>query len=75
MERTEHSMSNKNLNHVAAIEKAIAEKYGAEAVSNPKANWNEEREKEYLDQMQELYLKQKKNDRFKNENKQTKTND
>ena len=55
-------MSEKDFDHIARVEKAIAEKYGNEAVSNPKANWNEKREKEYLAQMQELYLKQKKND-------------
>ena len=29
-------------------EKAIAEKYGDEAVQNPRANWTPEKEKEYL---------------------------
>ncbi len=53
---------NKNYDQIAAIEKAIAEKYGDEAVSNPRANWSDKREKEYLEQMQELYSKQKKND-------------
>ena len=38
-------MSEKDFDHIARVEKAIAEKYGEEAVSNPKANWNEEREK------------------------------
>ena len=53
---------NKNYDQIAAIEKAIAEKYDDEAVSNPRANWSDKREKEYLEQMQELYSKQKKND-------------
>ena len=55
-------MKDKDYDHIARVEKAIAEKYGDEAVSNPRANWSEEREKEYLEQMQELYYKQKKND-------------
>jgi len=54
-------MKDKDFDHIARVEKAIAEKYGDETVSNPRANWTEEREKEYLDQMHELYLKQKKN--------------
>ena len=55
-------MKDKDFDHIARVEKAIAEKYGDEAVSNPRANWSEEREKEYIEQMQELYSKQKKND-------------
>ena len=55
-------MKDKDFDHIAKIEKAIAEKYGNEAIANPKANWDEKREKEYLQQLQELYSKQKKND-------------
>ena len=51
--------------HIAAVEKAIAEKYGSEAVENPRSKWDEEKEKEYLQQMQELYSKQKKNEESK----------
>ena len=36
---------NKNYDQIAAIEKAIAEKYGDETVQNPKANWDENKEK------------------------------
>ena len=43
-------MKDKDLNYVAAVEKAIAEKYGAETIANPKANWDEEKEKEYQEQ-------------------------
>ena len=35
-------MKNKDLNKIAAFEKAIAEKYGDAAIVNPKANWDEE---------------------------------
>ena len=55
-------MKNKNLNKIAAFEKAIAEKYGDEAVLNPKSNWNEEKEKQYQEQVRKLYNKKLKKD-------------
>lgn len=36
--------------NLAAIEQAIAKKYGEETVQNPNAAWTPEREKEYLHQ-------------------------
>ena len=51
-------------NRIAAFEKAISDKYGDDAIQNPKANWDEEKEKEYLAQMKELYQKVKKNDEW-----------
>jgi formate dehydrogenase maturation protein FdhE len=63
MERTEHSMPN-NPDKIAAIEKAIADKYGTEAIQNPKGNWNEIKEKDYLEQSREFYKKQYKNDQW-----------
>ena len=39
MEHTRRSMKDKNLNNIAATEKAIAEKYGDEAIVNPNSNW------------------------------------
>ena len=33
----------------------IKEKYGSEAIVNPRSNWDETKEKEYLAQMKELY--------------------
>ena len=50
-------MSKDKLNHIAAVEQAISKKYGEEAVQNPKANWDENKEKEYLKQMKEFYQK------------------
>ena len=50
-------MKDKDLNKIAAFEKAIADKYGEEAISNPRMNWGEEKEKEYLEQMREFYEK------------------
>ena len=46
-----------DLNRIAAIEKAISERYGDDAVQNPKANWDEEKEKEYIEQSKEFYKK------------------
>jgi len=54
------SMKNeKDLNRIAAIERAIAKKYGKEAIQNPRANWDEEKEKEYLKQLKELAQKER----------------
>lgn len=55
MEHIKYSMSDKDYNQIAAIEKAIKEKYGEQAITNPKANWDEIKEKKYLSQMKELY--------------------
>ena len=40
-------------------EKAIAEKYGDEAVQNPHANWTPEKEKEYLEQLKQVAKKER----------------
>ena len=53
-------MSDKDFNKLAAYEKAIAEKYGEEAISNPRSNWDEQKEKDYLEQMREFYKKKNK---------------
>lgn len=45
----------KDYDKIAAVEKAIKEKYGEEAISNPRSNWDDVKEKEYLKQMKELY--------------------
>ena len=41
------------------VEKAIQEKYGDEAIQNPKANWDQEKEKEYLKQIKKLAKSEK----------------
>ena len=48
----------KDLNYVAALEKAITEKYGEIATINPKSLWNEDKEKEYLQQSKEKLKKE-----------------
>jgi hypothetical protein len=50
----------KDPNYIASVEKAIKEKYGIETIQNPKGNWDETKEKEYLLQMKEFYQKTKK---------------
>jgi len=54
----------KDPNKIAAIEKAIAEKYGKETIQNPRGNWDENKEKEYLEQSREFYKKKYKNDEW-----------
>lgn len=44
---------NKDWDHIAGVEKAIREKYGENAIHNPKANWNEEKEQKYIEQVKE----------------------
>ncbi len=48
-------MKNKDPNYAIKVEKAIAEKYGTETVQNPKANWSDKKEKEYLKQLKDIY--------------------
>ena len=48
-------MKEKNIDQIARIEKAIKEKYGEEAIQNPKANWNKEKELIYLEQLKDFY--------------------
>jgi len=57
-------MKDKDLNYIAKVEQAIAEKYGSTAVENPRANWDETKEKEYRHQMREFYQKIIKNDEW-----------
>ena len=49
-------MKKKDLNYIASVEKAIADKYGKEAIENPKKYWTDEKEKEYLSQLKDLYV-------------------
>ncbi len=50
----------KDQNYIANLEKAIARKYGKEAVQNPKAGWSEEKEKQYNEQLKRVSLKEQK---------------
>jgi len=44
----------KDLNRIAAIEKAIKEKYGSDAVAHPRADWDDEKEQKYLEEIRKL---------------------
>jgi hypothetical protein len=44
----------KDPDHLIKVEKAIQEKYGDEAIQNPKANWDPEKEKDFLKQIREI---------------------
>ena len=57
-------MKKEDPNQIAAVEKAIAEKYGSETIQNPRGNWNETKEKEYLQQMKEFYQKTQLNEEW-----------
>ena len=50
----------KDFNTIAKIEKAIAKKFGQKTIINPKSSWDDEKEKEYLQQLKEFYSKQRK---------------
>ncbi len=52
-------MSKKNLNDIAKIEKAIKEKYGSEAIQNPKGSWNCEKEEKFLKDLKSFYSSNK----------------
>lgn len=41
----------KDLNDIASVEKAISSKYGDETIVNPKSTWDENKEKEYIEQV------------------------
>jgi len=45
----------KELDQIAAIEKAISEKYGKETIQNPRSQWDKEKEKDYIEQMKDFY--------------------
>ncbi len=48
----------KDLNEIAKYEVAISKKYGKEAIQHPKADWNDEKEEEYQQQIRDLYQKE-----------------
>ena len=45
----------KDLNEIAKIEKAIKERYGEEAIQNPKGNWDKEKEAKYLEDLKAFH--------------------
>ena len=46
--------SKKDQSYIANVEKAIAQKYGIDTIQNPKSNWTDEKEQEYLFQLKKF---------------------
>tara|TARA_R100000664_G_scaffold34126_1_gene54186 strand:+ start:3645 stop:4034 length:390 start_codon:yes stop_codon:yes gene_type:complete len=57
-------MSNRDLNEVAKIERAISKKYGRETIQNPKSGWTKEKEESYLQDLKEVELERKKEEQL-----------
>ena len=55
-------MTDKDPNYIPKLEQAIAQKYGAEAVDNPRKFWDEDKEQEYIQQSKLFAEKLKKNE-------------
>lgn len=53
-------MKSKDPNYIVKLEKAIAEKYGQEAIQHPRSDWTEEKELSYLDQIKHRQKKDSK---------------
>jgi len=49
----------KDPNYAVKVEKAIAEKYGKETVVNPKSQWDDDKEKQYLEELKSNYRRDK----------------
>jgi len=49
---------NKDLNYIAALEKAMKEQYGDISVQNPKSEWNPEKQIKFLEDSKELLKKE-----------------
>ena len=46
--------SKKDQSYIANVEKAITQKYGIDTIQNPKSNWTDEKEREYLFQLKKF---------------------
>jgi hypothetical protein len=51
----------KDLNYIAKLEQAIAEKYGKETIQNPRSTWTQEKEQKYLEEIKEIYKQELQN--------------
>jgi len=47
-------MDKKDPNYLVKLEKAIAAKYGKEAIQNPKADWSDDKEKQYQKEVKDI---------------------
>ena len=61
-------MSKKDLNDIAKIERAIKEKYGEDAIKNPKSSWDQEKEEKYLKDLKTFHIDNTRNKVVKQEN-------
>ena len=50
----------KDLNRIAKIEKAMSKKFGKESIVNPKSGWNDDKEKQYLEDLKDFYSEESK---------------
>tara|TARA_R110002050_G_scaffold217310_1_gene353337 strand:+ start:71 stop:487 length:417 start_codon:yes stop_codon:yes gene_type:complete len=48
----------KDQEYIVKVEQAIAKKYGEDAVQNPKKYWDDEKEKDYREQLKEMQTKE-----------------
>ena len=48
-------MSDKDQNFIVRLEKAIRERWGEEAIENPKKHWDEKKEKAHEQEVREFY--------------------
>ena len=55
----------KHLNQIAKVEKAMSKKFGKESIVNPNSGWDDEKEKQYLENLREFYSEQSKQDEDK----------
>lgn len=56
------TINKKDPNYIVALEKAVKEKYGELATMNPKYFWNQEKEREYISDVQVTTKKQLNNE-------------
>ena len=49
----------KDPDYLIKVEKAIQEKYGDETIQNPKLTWDQDKEKEYLEQIKKILITEK----------------
>ena len=45
----------KDYDRIAKIEKAVSKKFGRESIVNPKSGWDDDKEKQYLEDLKEFY--------------------
>ena len=58
--------------YIAQVEQAISKKYGEETIQHPRKNWDEDKEKDYLEQLSD---QQSREDHHKDKNQTVKEND